>query len=458
MSTQSSTSTSWASTIRLFMWIPTRKVLEAGITFLTRTLSSDKTQRSALGIIVFTCLLLGLLSISSLTYGLFYWLYIPRVAHLVPVYLQYPSLLPPEPNYAGMEALNIPYGVAGLMQKVEANSGLKVDQHYNLGLQLWVPSSTQNFDLDIECIKQAGKFYFYHHIMLKSTKVILKYKSPLLRTMSTVYTAVPLLFGTTTESQILNVPLIEDYAETKDFPAHHAIIRISTAKLQVYHTYITVEAHFQGLRYFMYHWSATTASVFISFFMFWYSMVGLVLWRMFVSWFQNAGVANVGKEAPTELWKKRAEEEVEPTDLHVGQELFQENYAAEATTSSDEDDEPREYDDRRYPYASLQTNEGNVLGNPVEPILIPGGASSMLSPTSPQLLSSDPFIMTGPASPTVLTSSPNRSTVPAMYRQPSNPVHLPGTVGSPALTATKMEGEVVRDVFDEDRGFKAQNA
>ncbi|KAJ3209312.1 hypothetical protein HDU67_006285 [Dinochytrium kinnereticum] len=387
------------------------------------------------------------------------------------------------------------------MQNVETNfihmadaslqSGLKVEQHYNLGLQLWVPNSVENFNLGNFMISMELQSALNKTLAVSTRPVILKYKSELLRTITTLSNAVPLLLGSSHEAQKLNVPLIEDYVETKDSPAHHAIIRISSPSLQVYETHITVEAHFQGLRYFMYHWSATTAAVFISFFMFWYSMVGLVLWRMFVAWFQAAGgVKKVGQEQPpAELWKKKAEEslgepDVEPMDINGGQD-YQEAYASETTSSDDENDHQgmRRYDERQqsnYTYKSMQ-QEGQILTNdihvldstrplkmPVDPIHIPG--PSILSPTSPQVLSSDSFaIMQGPTSPSSL-GSPQGSTmhpVPPSYSATGKPAtYLPGMISTPAtpgmpssaLGQDKYEGsgESVRDVFDEDRGFKSR--
>jgi hypothetical protein len=68
-----------------------------------------------------------------------------------------------------------------------------------------------------------------------------------------------------------------------------ALIRITAPNLQIYDSFVTVEAHFQGLRYFMYHWRFTTGALFISVFMFWYAVFGLILWRMFLSWFRSMG-------------------------------------------------------------------------------------------------------------------------------------------------------------------------
>ncbi|KAJ3100784.1 hypothetical protein HDU97_001955 [Phlyctochytrium planicorne] len=428
--------------LRLFLWIPTRKLLEAGITFLTQTLSSDKTQRSALGVIVFSCLLLGLLSTSSLTYGVFYWLYIPRVTHLVPIFLQYPS------TFSDV-ASTIPYAVADLRQKIDVNSGLKHEQHYNLGLQLWVPNSEKNlalgnFMVSMELHSQGNKT-----LAIANRPVLLKYKSDLLRTLSTLTGAIPLLFGTSFEAQVLNVPLIEDYVETKEHAAHHATIQISTADLQVYDSFITVEAHFQGLRYFMYHWSATTASVFISFFMFWYSMVGLVLWRMFVSWFQNASRAGKDAAPKKELWKEKAEllddvdmQPVPPSDDSSDEE-HQDQVTNVGGTFHEQSQAGR--------VTMIETN-ANVAQTSSDPYHLSG--PSLVSPTSPNEFN----LLETAVSP---GTSLQHTSFAAPHPSPSNNSYLPGMITTPATgvppNVNSGDRSEMRDIFDDDRGFKRPN-
>lgn len=52
-------------------------------------LTSNKTQRVALNTAIFGVVFGGLLSTALLIYGIFYFLYIPKVSHVIPVYMQY---------------------------------------------------------------------------------------------------------------------------------------------------------------------------------------------------------------------------------------------------------------------------------------------------------------------------------------------------------------------------------
>jgi hypothetical protein len=78
-----------SNSLNSLIWIPLHNLIDQFLTQLSHVISSDKTQRSAIGAVVFGVLFAILLVLASGTYALFYWLYIPRVTHVLPMYLQY---------------------------------------------------------------------------------------------------------------------------------------------------------------------------------------------------------------------------------------------------------------------------------------------------------------------------------------------------------------------------------
>ncbi|KAJ3195132.1 Berardinelli-Seip congenital lipodystrophy 2 (seipin), partial [Irineochytrium annulatum] len=305
----------------------------------------------------------------------------------------------------------------------------------------------------------------------------------------------PLLFGSATESQLLRLLLIENYVEVKDMPVHRALVRVSSPRLQVYESHLTVEAHFQGLRYFMYHWSGTTAAVFISVFMFWYSMFGLILWRMFVAWFRG-----VGAKAKEEEEKKTAEAggqvlgvpedaaEAGAKERHTFDALLAdrrkrtENFAGEepVNTSSEGsndgaavvpggvEDGRSMLDERRrrrelelqtkYGYQSLQRSDESPIVSPSSPDFRNrggedsqlrrrrsshgGGAGSgsapIMSPTSPTM-SPERYLLLDPGLPN--TSPPRQPAVgAAIYTSPMSSSHFHPSAGIPPPMPPLMTG------------------
>ncbi|KAI8824962.1 putative adipose-regulatory protein-domain-containing protein [Fimicolochytrium jonesii] len=301
--------------------------------------SSTKTQKVALNVGIFGSLFGALLTIALTIYGLFYCIYIPQVTHAIPVYLQYgePSAsvrsfarkrAPHCAKYAILSSApyrNLLLPGASTIQPCSTthdlcrapetsmhphalvdfsantfsrqSTYLTPEQHYNFALELSVPDSHSNFDL--------GNFMVYIDLQSKANKTlasssrtgILQYRTPLLRTMLTIWKGLPLVFGWTKEAQSIFVPLVEKYEEMREHPTHHALVRLSDSKLQLYQATLHIDASFQGLRYFMYHWKLSTGSVFVAAIMFWETLAFFMVWRVLVACFKTRGPGD--ESAPT---------------------------------------------------------------------------------------------------------------------------------------------------------------
>ncbi|TPX60076.1 hypothetical protein SpCBS45565_g07584 [Spizellomyces sp. 'palustris'] len=267
---------------------PIAALLEPYIRMGYEGLTSNKTQRFALNTAIFGVVFGGLLGMALAIYGLFYWIYIPQVAHVIPVYMQYGG-----PGEKMQPSAYVDFTGANSRQQ---SAYLTPDQHYDLALELVVPDSNNNFEL--------GNFMIYIDLQTKdnrttassSRSATLEYRTPLLKTMLTVVKGVPLVLGLTSEAQTVKVLLLEKYEESEAYPIHHALIRLSDNRLQLYQTKLHVDANFQGLRFFMYHWRATTAAVFVSVFMFWETVFAFTLWRLFLSLFKQRADTASGEE------------------------------------------------------------------------------------------------------------------------------------------------------------------
>ncbi|KAJ3183458.1 Berardinelli-Seip congenital lipodystrophy 2 (seipin) [Geranomyces variabilis] len=241
-------------------------------------LTSAKTQRLALNTAIFGAVFAALLSFAIAVYCLFYAVYIPRVNWVIPVYMQYG---PPGSSLQPHAYVDFTQGNG------QQSAYLTPEQHYDLALELVVPDSHSNFEL--------GNFMVYIDLRTKDNKTtasssrpaILEYRTPLLRYMRTMWNGLPLLLGLTKEAQTVKLLMLEKYEEMQISPIHHALIRISDSRIQLYEMRLHIEANFQGLRYFMYHWQATTGSVFVAAFLFWGTLVSFAGWRLLLSLFKS---------------------------------------------------------------------------------------------------------------------------------------------------------------------------
>ena len=78
---------------------------------------------------------------------------------------------------------------------------------------------------------------------------MVRYKSFLLRTMSTLVFAVPLLLGFWEQKQLIELVLFESYYEPYGDGALSAVVSIQSHNVQIYSSTLTVDANFSGFTY-----------------------------------------------------------------------------------------------------------------------------------------------------------------------------------------------------------------
>ncbi|CAG8507769.1 6847_t:CDS:10 [Ambispora leptoticha] len=239
----------------------------------TDAATSQKTQRVAVKSIFFGVVAFILVSIASFSYLGFYMLYVPKISHVKPVHLQYQKAAFP----------------TALVNFTSGYNFLTADQAYDVTIDLHVPNSERNVKLGNFMIflelNSAKKNNETVHRSSRST--ILHKQSELLRVMSTIWRLPPLLLGWTKEDQMLHVKMFENMIEDLDRPISHAYVTIDEPLLETYEVKIRLDAHFKGLRYFMYYHPYITGSTFTAIFLFWEFLFCIVAWKMLVSWWQT---------------------------------------------------------------------------------------------------------------------------------------------------------------------------
>ena len=81
---------------------------------------------------------------------------------------------------------------------------------------------------------------------LLPSKVMVRYKSFLLRIMSTLVFALPLLLGFWEQKQVIDLILFESYYEPYGEGALSALLSVQSHRVQIYSSVLTVEANFSG--------------------------------------------------------------------------------------------------------------------------------------------------------------------------------------------------------------------
>ncbi|KAF9949554.1 Berardinelli-Seip congenital lipodystrophy 2 (seipin) [Mortierella alpina] len=258
---------------------PILGLLEPYVQQLTQWLTSSALHRKIVKVIIAFAVFVLLIGISFAAYLSFYWLYIPQRGHVGQVHLQYGK--PTVPGVIG----------EGPKAEVDFTRGgrygqfLRADQAYDISVNLLVPASKRNVEIGnfmvvVTLLRADGRV-----VRSSSRPAILTYQSTPLKLMRTAWKAVPLVLDWSKEDQIIKVPLIENFVEDSLNPVTKALVSISTPELQVYRSTIHIDAHFQGLRYFMYYWKGTTALVFMGVFVFWEIIFSIITWQVLAGWF-----------------------------------------------------------------------------------------------------------------------------------------------------------------------------
>ncbi|ORY95628.1 putative adipose-regulatory protein-domain-containing protein [Syncephalastrum racemosum] len=241
-------------------------VVKTIVTPVLKVVFAPKAQKTLIKTTAMVLVFLWIILTSVAAYLTFYRQYVPRTAHIEPIYFQYTAEEP-------IAVIDLTRG--------QAYAPLRHDQAYDVSVHLHVPTSDINFDLGNFMVKtwlQAGDMTT---LAQASRPSILRYQSKSHRVLHVMAKALPLLVGFTEESQVISVKLIEGFVENKSRPVKQVTVSVSNPRLQVYDAELRVVADFRGLRYYMYHRRIVTALSFIVMFMVIELVCSAIAWKFF---------------------------------------------------------------------------------------------------------------------------------------------------------------------------------
>lgn len=134
-------------------------------------------------------------------------------------------------------------------------------QRYDITVHLHVPESHQNLDMGNFMITASLLNNMNKTISLSKRPGIVAYRTPLARSIRTIWNSVWLVLGFSMESQRVSLLALENHVEPYEFGSEKLEVVLSTSKLMIYEAFVAIHAQFTGLRYFMYYWFVTTAIV-----------------------------------------------------------------------------------------------------------------------------------------------------------------------------------------------------
>src|SRR3989338_3350251 len=98
----------------------------------------------------------------------------------------------------------------------------------------------------------------------QSRSTMIRYKSPLHRIVHIVFFSLPLLMGWMDESEVIMIPVLENFYDDSSNPVAKLGIQLSSTDIQVYSASVFIEARLSSFRSFIYHWFLTSAFMGVS--------------------------------------------------------------------------------------------------------------------------------------------------------------------------------------------------
>jgi hypothetical protein len=215
--------------------------------------------RAMMGVLIF----LGYVLLSLFVYAIMRRVMVPQKLHIKPVHLYFH----PECQTVG-GAADSPFPKAEFL----LNNGQKLlssGQYYHISLQLQAPESPVNEAVGVFMVNITLYTTGQQFLSTSARPAMVKYKSFMLQTLSTIVFAVPLLLGVWSQEQEINVPLYEAYYEPYGDGTISATVSVLNPHIQLYSATLTIDANFGGFTYYLYQWPVTmtvivVVSIFIS--------------------------------------------------------------------------------------------------------------------------------------------------------------------------------------------------
>ncbi|XP_010781584.1 seipin isoform X2 [Notothenia coriiceps] len=225
---------------------------DAVVTWMSRA-----RQRVIQGFTVFSIVFL-LLWISAFLYGSFYYSYMPMAAFSTPVHYHYRT------DCESPASFLCSYPMANISLMRNKKHVLTFGQAYQMSLQLDMPDSPTNQELGMFMIKTTCFSGKGGQVASSARSSMLRYRSELLRSLSTLLFLPAFLTGVSEQKQVLEVELFSDYTDDPYLPSVTAVIEIISNKVQIYSSQLNVHAHFTGIRYLLFNFPLLSALVGVS--------------------------------------------------------------------------------------------------------------------------------------------------------------------------------------------------
>lgn len=138
---------------------------------------------------------------------------------------------------------------------------LMVGQAYKVIVNIDMPESPQNLELGMFMVCAEMRDYDSMLWGHSCRSAMMRYRSPMIRMISTWALSPLYVLGWREEFQKVPVEIFSRYLEERQHPITDVYVEIQSQKIQFYTVTLHIEADFTGLRYIMFNWPILSAIV-----------------------------------------------------------------------------------------------------------------------------------------------------------------------------------------------------
>lgn len=196
-----------------------------------------------------------------LLYILFYLMYMPTVTNVKPVYMQYNKICDTDTKTCELGG-SLPsfHSFPQAHLQLTRKQLMMVGQPYVIKIKLEMPETPRNQDLGMfmMCIDMKDKDNALKAHSCRST--MLRYRSPWLRKLKTIFLIPFYIMGWDEETQVLDVEMFSNYIDGRS-PVTDVYVEIQSKIVEFYSVTLQISAHFTGLRYIIFNFPIISAVV-----------------------------------------------------------------------------------------------------------------------------------------------------------------------------------------------------
>lgn len=213
-----------------------------------------------------------------LLYILSYLMYMPTVTNVKPAYMQYNKICDADtktceiggslPSFHSFPQAHLQLSKKQLMM---------VGQPYIIKIKLELPETPRNQDLGMFmlCIDMKDKDNALKAHSCRST--MLRYRSPWLQKLKTIFLIPFYIMGWDEETQVLDIEMFTNYIDGRS-PVTDIYVEIQSKIVEFYSVTLQISAHFTGLRYIIFNFPIISAVVGIAVNLMMLMFITFVIW------------------------------------------------------------------------------------------------------------------------------------------------------------------------------------